>query len=236
MASIHDWFLTVAASLNDDKPGAPFRRYALKDLVAYFNDALCMIAKHRPDLFTKNKNVKLSCGSYQDTRGCCVNVFEVEAQVDAFGNVIKNLTTNRKTDTKVRSVWDKPSCLSKSKTDPITGNPMTYVIDTASVDTRDNGGFSVVPPVPKTGDYYALIRCLEAPCTLTEADVLAGTAKFPIDCGYLAAIRFYVTAWALSGDRHSTSAQAEAQRLFAFFFQWLGVAEAQERKYEKEVA
>lgn len=233
MAAAYDWFRTVAASLNDDKPNAPFKRYALKDLVAYYNDALCLIAKHRPDLFAEVANVKLQCGSLQDVRKCCEVVLGVIAQVDAYGNTIKNLTENKKTDTKVKSLWDKPSCLSRGKVDPTTGNPLDYVVDTVTIDELAPGHFTVTPPVPVGTDAYLLIRCVKSPCAITEAAVLDGTAKFGTDCGYLAAVRFYVLGWALTGDRHSEAAQGEATRSFKLFFDWLGVAEKQDEKYER---
>lgn len=232
----HEWFRTIAASLNDDKPDHPFRRYLLKDLVAYFNDAVCMIAKHRPELFMERKNIKLQCGSYQDTRGCCSNISQIIAQTDVNGNIIRELSTNRKTDTKVRSVWNKPSCLTAAHRDPVTGNPLGYMIDTVSLDIRDNNGFSVYPPVPAQGDYFALVNCQAAPCLMTEAGVLDGSATMAVDCGYLAAVRFFVMGWALAGDRHSSAAQAESTRMFSLFFQWLGVAEAQEKKFEEKIA
>lgn len=233
MAGVYDWFRSIAASLNDDKPGAPFKRYALKDLVAYYNDALCLIAKHRPDLFGEITNVKLQCGSLQDVRACCGMVLNVIAQTDAYGNTIKNLTENKTTKTKVRSLWEKPSCLSKGKVDPTTGAALDYVVDTATIEDG-MGYFSVTPPVPADADAYVLIRCAKAPCAISEASVLDDSAKFAVDCSYLAVVRFYVLGWALTGDRHSDVAQAEATRAFKLFFDWLGVAEKQDEKYEKE--
>lgn len=234
---VYDWFLTIAASLNDAKPNAAFRRYALKDLIAYFNDAMCLIAKHRPDLFTEMKNVQLTCGSLQDMRDCCGNIYGVIAQTDVHGNILKELTDNKKTETKIRSKWNKPSCLSVGRTNPATGASLEYVIDTVSIDTRLNGRFSVFPPVPPAIDAYVLVKCDQAPCRLTEAAVLADTVHdFPVDCGYLAIARFYVLAWALSGDRHSEVSTAESTRAFKVFFDWLGVVEAQEAKYERGAA
>lgn len=231
---VYDWFLTIAASLNDAKPNAAFRRYALKDLVAYFNDAMCLIAKHRPDLFVEMKNVPLSCGAMQDLRECCGNVYGVIAQTDEKGNILKELGDNKKTTTRVRSVWNKPSCLSADRTDPTTGASLEYVIDSVSIDTRLNGRFTVKPPVPPAIAAYALVKCEQSPCHLTEAAILADTVtSFPVDCSYLAIARFYVIAWALSGDRHSEVAISESTRAFKVFFDWLGVAEAQELKQER---
>lgn len=234
MERAHDWFITVASSLNDAKPGSEFRRYALRDLIAYYNDALCLIAKHRPDLFVELKSVPLQCGTLQDTRGCCGNVLGVVAQIDANGNIIKDLTANKTTTTKVRSSWNKPSCLSAGLINPSTGQPAEYVVDTVSIDIRLNGRFTVLPPVPADMEAYLLVKCQQAPCTLNEANVLGGKAAFAPDCGYLALIRHYVLAWALSGDRHSNAAQTEANRHFRIFFDWLGVAQQQEERAEKE--
>lgn len=223
-----EWFRTTAAMLNDDHPTTPFRRYALKDLVAFYNDALCLLAKHRPDMFTDTKNVELTCGSMQDTRGCCDNVVDVVAQVDEHGNVLKELSTSKKTDTKVKTVWNKPSCIGRNPNDP-----NAYVIDGAVINNHLNGRFSVTPPVPRGAKVYAMVLCTRQPCPLTEADVLADEGKPAADCGYLAVVRYYVLAMALSGDRHSNSAQADAQRFFSMWWSVLGVLEGQEKKFEE---
>lgn len=234
MTAAYDWFRTIAASLNDDKPGAPFRRYALKDLIAYYNDALCLISKHRPDLFAEIKVAPLTCGTLQDLRGCCGNVTDVIAQTDAHGNTIKDLTANKTTTTKVRSKWNKPSCLSAAAVNPTTGQPAGYVIETVSIDLRLNGRFTVYPPVPPGVQAYVMVKCQGAPCTMTEADVLGGKAVFAPDCGYLAIVRFFVLGMALSGDRHSNAAQSEANRFFRMFFDLLGIAQQQEDRAERE--
>ena len=89
-----DWLRNVAASLSDDEPGKPFQRYALKDLIMAYNDAICLVASYRPDLFTEVKIVALTAGYLQDVRGCCVNVLDVLYQTDQYGNVLKKLAAH----------------------------------------------------------------------------------------------------------------------------------------------
>ena len=228
----YDWFRSVAASLNDDAPNAPFKRYALSDLLHYFNDAMCLIAKYRPDLFQEITNVKLQCGELQDVRACCTTIIEVVGQADANGNLVKHIQANKKTDTKVRSKWTKPSCLSKGLTDPVSGAPLAFVLDGVSIDTALNGRFTVSPAVPPDADVYLMLQCVQQPARLTEASVLGGT-ELCEDCGYLAIARFYVLGWALTGDRHSEAATAEAVRAFQMFLSLLGIAEKQEVIYER---
>ena len=67
---VYDFLLSIAAQLGDNNPTRPFRRYALSDMVTYYQEALCFVASHRPDLFTDFMVMKLEPGSYQDAR-CC---------------------------------------------------------------------------------------------------------------------------------------------------------------------
>lgn len=223
---LHDWLLTVAAPLNDDRPGSPFMRYKMKDMLAAYNAAMCLVSKYRPDLFTELRVVKLEPGIYQDVRGCCTNVLDVMAQTLANGDIVKKLEGSRERPTVAKRRWKKPSCLRAGE----NGLP-SFLLDYASIDKNLSGRFEVEPAIPCGVDVWALVKCVNAPCPLTEADALAGD-DFDGDCIHNVAAWHYVMARMLSGDRFSNAASTEGQYHYRTFFDLLGIVQRQDEKYE----
>lgn len=223
---LYDWLLTVAAPLNDDRPGAPFKRYKMKDMLAAYNAALCLVAKYRPDLFTELRVVKLEPGIYQDVRGCCSNVLDVIAQVLANGDVVKKLAGSRERPTVAKRHWKKPSCLRAGE----DGLP-AFLLDFATIDKNLGGRFEVEPAVPCGADVWVMVKCVSQPCALTEAEALLGE-ELDGDCIYNVAAWHYVLARMLTGDRFSNAASAEGQYHYRMFFDLLGIVQRQEEKFE----
>lgn len=223
---LYDWLLTVAAPLNDDRPGAPFTRYKMKDMLAAYNAAMCLVAKYRADLFTELRVVKLEPGIYQDVRGCCSNVLDVVAQVLANGDVVKKLEGSRERPTVAKRRWKKPSCLRAGE----NGLP-EYLIDYASIDKNLNGRFEIEPPVPCGAEVWALVKCVTPPCELNEGHALAGD-DIDGECVYNVAAWHYVLARMLSGDRFSNGASSEGQYHYRMFFDLLGIVQRQDEKIE----
>lgn len=218
-----DWLRTVAAALNDDMPDGAFQRYALKDMVAAYNAALCLVAKYRPDEFTEIKNIKLNAGKYQDIRSCCSNVLGVLDQVDANGNIIKELSKSRTSSSKASRNWKKPSCIK-----PVG---VEYVVSNTSIDPNLNGRFEVYPPVPCGVDAYVLVKCVATPCMLSEADLEKG---FNGDCTMNTAAWHYVLATMLAGDRFASGSTQQMQYHYRMFFDILGVVQKAEDRIESK--
>lgn len=223
---LYDWLLTVAAPLNDDRPGAPFQRYKMKDMLAAYNAAMCLVAKYRPDLFTELRPVRLQEGIYQDARGCCTTILDVQAQITADGDVIKKLDGSRDRPTVAKRRWKKPSCLRAGE----NGLP-EYLVDYATIDKNLNGRFEVEPPVPCGTEAYVLVKCVQQPCPFYEVDALMGD-ELDGDCLPNVAAWHYVLARMLSGDRFSNAASADGQYHYRMFFDLLGITQRQEEKYE----
>lgn len=219
MNTLNEWLRTIAATLGDDEPGAPFQRYAVKDMMAALNSALCLVAKYRPDLFTELRNIKLQPGKYQDVRGCCANVLGVLEQTDERGNIIKEVSSSRATTTKVSRVWKKESCIK-----PIG---LEYAITNVIIDPSLNGRFEVFPPVPCGVEAYALVKCVRAPCSYTNR-----TVDFDGDCTMHTAAWHYVLATMLAGDRFEANNQQSSQYHYRMFFDILGVVQKQEDRIE----
>ena len=216
---VYDFLRTIASSLGDDKPNAPFRRYPLRDLTAYYSEAMCFVSTHRPDLFTDYKILKLKTGASQDARCCgCLNVTEIVAQVDASGNTIKDLTSTGGSKTNT-SKWYRTPCR-----DGATG---TQLIINYKIESGMNGQFTVTPPVPPGVEMWVKLKCVHAPPNPSEAEVIAGSTTGA--CQFLPAIRSYILYRALQGDRHAQGAAAESQSEFRNVVTMLGI----QLKYEQ---
>lgn len=225
--TVVDWFRTIAAALQDDEATRPFQRYALKDMIFAYNQAMCLVAQYRPDLFTELKLIALSPGKYQDARGCCAKVLDVLDQVDASGNVIRELRGTRAKPTVAERNWKKPSCL------PVPTDT-TYLITAVNIDKNLDGRFTVFPPVPCGVKAYVMAKCVGHPCQLSEADQ---NAPFDGDCSHNAAAWHYVLAQMLSGDRFATGGASDKAYHYRMFFDMLGIQlKADDRIESKEEA
>lgn len=221
--TVNEWFRSVAFVLNDDEPTRPFQRYPLKDMIFAYNQAMCLVAQYRPDLFTELKVVKLHAGKYQDVRGCCSKVLEVLDQVDAHGNILKELHGTRKKATTVERSWKKPSCLPASAEN--------YLILSIDIDKNLDGRFSVFPPVPCGVEAYVMTKCVGATCNLSEA---SANEEFNSDCKHNAAAWHYVLATMLAGDRFANGAAGDKAYHYRMFFDMLGIMQKQDDRIESK--
>lgn len=216
-----DWFRTIAAVLNDDEPTRPFERYALKNMMFAYNQAMSLVAQYRPDLFTELKMVTLHAGKYQDVRGCCSKVLDVLDQVDQNGNVLRELRNTRAKPTTAERNWKKPSCL------PAAANE--YVILTVNIDKSLDGRFTVYPPVPCGVKAYVMVKCVGQPCALTLADQ---NTQMPGSDVLNTAAWHYVLASQLTGDRFATGAAGDKAYHYRMFFDMLGIQQRQDERIE----
>lgn len=222
MTSLYDWFRTVAFALNDDEPGAPFQRYPLKDMIAAYNAAMCLVARYRSDLFTELRTIRLAPGKYQDVRGCCSNVLDVLDQVDANGTIVKELGGSRNTRTTVKRLWKKPSCITPTL-------PGQYRVDNAQVDPNLHGRFTVEPAVPCGVDAWVIVKCVTSPCEFSEADA---NQIITVDCVYNVAAWHYVLATMMTGDRFDNAAGGDRAYHYRMFFDILGIVQRQDDRLE----
>lgn len=223
MGTFVQWLQTIAAALNDDETGRPFQRYALKDMVAAYNAAACLAARYRMDLFTELKVLHLQPGKYQDARGCCSMVLDVMDQVDAQGNVIRELKGSRAKNTVVQRNWKKPSCIGSSATE--------YRVRSVDLDPNLNGRFSVYPPVPCGIEAYVMTKCVTKPCDYTVADQ---NKEFNGECTLSVAAWHYVLATMLTGDRFANGAGGDKSYHYRMFFDILGIVQKQEDRIESK--
>ncbi|MCM1516215.1 MAG: hypothetical protein NC080_07395 [Paraprevotella sp.] len=224
--SLRDWLLkTIAFALNDDEPNHEFTRYPLDNVLVALNDSMCMIARFRPDLFTEWRVIKLSGGRHQDARGCCANILSVAEQTDAQGNIIKTLGNTRRTNTTAKVRWRKPACVVPKDA------PNGYVIDYVMIDQNMNGRFEVVPPVPCDTDVYVRAKCIARPKSYSIDDL---DKSFSVSCDVVAALKHFMLAWLLTGDRFVNAAAAgnSSQYHTQMAYNILGIQQKAEEQIE----
>lgn len=217
-----EWFLDIAENMNDAEPGHEFTRYTRKEMIRAFNDAMCLVAKYRSDLFTEYQKVKLTPGKYQDARGCCTNILEILDQLDENGNVVRDIKNSRTNTERRKTVWKKPSCLIQT---PESG----YLVENAWIDANMNGRFTVDPPLPCDVDAWVLVKCVKMPSPLRYSLL---NSSVNVSCIHMVAAKHYVLAWLLSGDRFANGANPQASEQYQLFFNILGVIQRQEDRLE----
>jgi hypothetical protein len=221
--TVYEFLRTIASTLGDDRPGRPFIRYPLRDMIAFYNEARCFVASHRPDLFTDFVIMKLETGSYQDAKCCgCTTVSGVVAQIDVNGNTIKDLTSTggSKNDT---SKWFRAPCRAGA-------TPGGTIIVSYTIEVNMGGVFTVDPPVKPGEDVWVKVKCVKGAGELCESALLGGEvdgetipAASVGDCKFLPAIRSYILYRLLMGDRHATGAAQEAQAELKAAYTYLGL-------------
>jgi len=165
--------LSYAQDLNDAYPGHEFSIWSPEQLLGFFNEALCLISAHRPDMFTELKVVKVEpCSNYLDLCDC-VKVLDVLGQSDKNGKNIRPVPRRKERAT----VWGG----SKKKqefTDIIT-----------EYELLDKSNLVRVFPhnLDPTKDIYVTLRCS------VEAKTYSLDDEAPDErCAFLAAARHWV--------------------------------------------
>jgi hypothetical protein len=178
----------IAEQLKDTAPGASFIAYPESLLLQWFNDGLCLLARWRPDLFSRPAVVTLKPGSRQEIDGCSV-----------FGSVVSTVLADgrevpvRRTSYNASQVWTKPSCLKSAN---------GFTIDSYSFDTAQKTTFYVHPPIPPGKPVLARVVCATTPPAFTLADL---DADVDADCYQVAMVKQYVLAQAYSQDTDQTN-------------------------------
>lgn len=165
--------LSYAQDLNDAYPGHEFSIWSTEQLLGFFNEALCLISVHRPDMFTELKVVKVEpCSNYLDLCDC-VKVLDVLGQSDKNGKNIRPVPRRKERAT----VWGG-SRKKQEFTDTIT-----------EYELLDKSNLVRVFPhnLDPTKDIYVTLRCS------VEAKMYSLDDEAPDErCAFLAAARHWV--------------------------------------------
>ena len=165
--------LSYARDLDDAYPGHEFSIWSQTQLLGFFNEALCLIAAHRPDMFTERKVVKVdTCNQYLDLCDC-TKVLDVLGQVDKHGKNLRPIPRRKEKAT----VW--------------TGQKKTNTFTDLITEYELLGNSNLVRVFPhnldRTKDLYVLLRCMVEP-KVYELDDAAPDER----CAFLAAARHWV--------------------------------------------
>lgn len=186
--------LSYAGDLNDDYPGHEFSIWPRTKLLEYFNEALCLIAAQRPDLFVDLKIVKVdTCSSYLDLCDCNV-VLEVLGQCTKDGKIINRLTRRKHS----ANSWTGKVRLSAGFTTTLK----EYEVLT------DSNLVQVFPEnIDPTKDVYVLVRC-----GVDAQHYYIDSAPPATTCAFLAAARLWVMYNAKMKDAEFSPSMREAAK------------------------
>lgn len=204
--------LSYARDLDDAYPGYEFSIWSEEQLLTYFNEALCLIAAQRPDLFTEIKVVKVDpCSTYVDLCDC-IKVLDVLGQSDKHGNNIRPLEKRR------------------AKTGTWTGNKRKekFTTEITSYEQVDTSNLIRVYPnnLDPRKDIYLAVRCSVEP---KHYDL---QSEAPSErCAFLSAARHWVLYNAKMVDgEFSPNMQASAKEHRELFLSILSLVNQSERQ------
>ena len=200
---------SLASDLGDNEPGHEFSRWSEDDLLRLFNEAVCIIADLRKDLFSCPTVLKLQPGSIQDISPCN-RLGNVIGQVDKHGNLI---TPVSEASTDLQSRWTGKSCASNDKF-----GQREYRMTSYSTDAHTNKTVVVSPPVPAGQDVYLQVNCTRSPRVVCKGDNFD-----ELDCGHMAAARQWVLAQAYCSAPAGSVDANLARKHASMFFQLLNV-------------
>lgn len=210
--------LSYARDLDDAYPGYEFSIWSREQLLQYFNEALCLIAAHRPDLFIETKVIKVNpCSPFLDT--CeCTKVLDILGQSDKHGNRIRPLI-NR---TQKGSSWQ-----GRKKQGRYTSE-----LSEVEIINGSNNTVRVYPDnLDPDADIYVAVRCVTEPKQYDMSD------EPPSDrCAYMAAARHWVLYNAKMVDgEFSQSLMSSAREHREMFSAILQLVKDSDKQYEKEL-
>ena len=209
--------LSYAQDLNDAYSGHEFSIWPQEQLLGFFNEALCLIAAHRPDMFTQLKVVRVEpCSNYLDLCDC-EKVLDVLGQSNAKGNNIRPIQRRKERAT----VWTG----SKKKqefTDRIT-----------EYELLDKSNLVRVFPqnLDPTKDIYVVVRCSISPKTYALDDEAPDER-----CAFLAATRHWVlyNAKMIDGE-FSQTMQSQAKEHREMFTAILQMVKQADDQYDEKL-
>ena len=209
--------LSYAQDLNDAYPGHEFSIWSQEQLLGFFNEALCLIAAHRTDMFTELKVVRVEpCSNYLDLCDC-EKVLDVIGQSNAKCNNIRPIQRRKERAT----VWTGGK-KKQEFTDRIT-----------EYELLDKSNLVRVFPqnLDPTKDIYVVVRCSISPKTYALDDEAPDER-----CAFLAAARHWVlyNAKMIDGE-FSQTMQSQAKEHREMFTAILQMVKQADDQYDEKV-
>lgn len=207
----------ASRQLNDAEPGHSNIRWTRADLLAYLNEALCMLAIVRPNIFLGTQEIELKQGVVQTLPPGVKALYAIEGTLQKDGS----LSAKRPSKSDIYlSRWFNDPCATARALRGAT----EYVVASYSVDANDKQMFKVQPPVPPPPPAVkVLARVLKAPRGLTEEGDDPG-----VDCCYVPALLEWMLYRAYGVDDESASSPQRSREHFAAFLAILQIDAAQQ--------
>lgn len=209
--------LSYARDLDDAYQGYEFSIWSKEQLLSYFNEALCLIAAQRPELFTEVKVVKIDpCNSYLDLCDC-VKVVDVLGQSDKHGNHIRPLPKR------------------SAKTTTWTGkrNKKILTSEISEFEIIDTSGIVRVYPdnLDPNKELYVAVRCVVEPKHYEMGDEPPSER-----CAFMAIARHWVLYNAKMVDGEFSQALFQSAREHReMFLGLIGLTKKADDDFEKSV-
>lgn len=209
--------LSYAQDLNDAYKGHEFSIWSKEQLLGFFNEALCLIAAHRPDMFTELKVAKVEpCSGYLNLCDC-EKVLDVLGQSNAKGTNIRPIQRRKERAT----VW--------------TGNKrkQEFTDRITEYELLDKSNLVRVFPqnLDPTKDLYVTLRCSTSPKTYSLSDEAPDER-----CAFLAAARHWVlyNAKMIDGE-FSQTMQSQAKEHREMFTAILQMVKQADDQYDEKL-
>ena len=210
--------LSYAKDLDDAYPNYEFSIWSRQQLLDYFNEALCIIAAQRPEVFVELK-VLLVKGCTVYIKPCdCSQVIDVLGQCDADGNLLNALG---------RKVVNGGKWVGK----PIGVYDYTREVESYEILKAANLIRLFPDNLDPTYEFHLLVRCVVPPKTYSLDDAAPDTS-----CVFIAAARHYVLYCAKSMDgEYSQTMLTQAKQHLDAFSSILSMAKAADTELEEKI-
>lgn len=208
--------LTYARDLDDAFPGYEFSIWSAEQLLGYFNEALCLIATRRPDMFTVQKIVPVdTCNRYVDACDC-VKVLDVLGQCDKNGKNVRPVQRRKERAT----VWAQNK------------KHQNFTREISSYELLEKSSLIRVYPanLDPTAELWVLIRCAVEPKAYSLTDAAPDER-----CAFLAAACQWVLyrAKAIDGE-FSQTMKTQSDSHGEMFAKILGMTEQSDNDYDEK--
>lgn len=210
MTTTYDLLTRAARDLNDYTDGVPnkqFQRWNQRQLLDYWNEALCVMYTLNPSKFKNTCVEKLSPGINQEFKGC-ERVLSVVGVSDQNGNVLYEIEQDRG-DKKLPWGGFRPRHC------PTFQHSLDFKLKSYRIATEKDGSVFVSPAVPYGVDVYLKFVCETPPVKFDLNDLDADVEQS--NCADVALGVHWVLFRALMVDEESQSSNSLATQHLQLF-------------------
>lgn len=211
MTTINDLLIRTARDLNDyveHNPNKQFQRWTRGQLLAYWNEALCVISTLNPSKFKCAKVAKLEPGINQ-VFGDCKRVLSIIGVSDKDGHILYEIEQDKKDKSLKWGGFRPRRC-------PTYQHTKDFKLDSYRILADKDGSVIVKPAIPYGADVYLKFMCEQSPVSfdLGELDADVNSSN----CSDITIGIHWVLFRALMIDEESQSSASLASTHLQLFF------------------